>query len=154
MVLPIGETSKTQSKPVMKGYDSSFIENRIKWRAGQHNVPYANTDFWHQAPEGIRKRLPGSFDNPVFFSQASDGRVTVIGTHEVAVLDEASSPRFPLDDIIDISSPNIAEAKQKTLFNEISMMTPSGVVLWPTEDGKGCFAVWNILLMLARMSHK
>ena len=135
----------------MKGYDSSFIENRIKWRAGKHNVPYANTDYWHQAPEGIRKRLPDSFDHPVLFSKASDGRVTVIGTDEVAVLDEASSPRFPLDDIIDISSPNIAEGKQKTLFNEVSVMTPRGVVLLPTEDGKGCFAVWNVLLMLSRL---
>jgi hypothetical protein len=138
----------------MKGYDSEFIANRIKWRAKKHHVPSPSTDFWLQAPQDILRLLPARFDDPVLYSQASDGRVTVIGTEEVAVIDEASSSRLYLDDIIDISSPNIAEGKQKSLFNEISITTPHGVVILATENGKGCFAVWNILLMLSRLRIK
>lgn len=138
----------------MKGYESEFIANRITWRAKKHHVPSPGTDFWLQAPPKILQLLPARFDHPVLYSQASDGRLTVIGTEEVAVIDEASSSRLYLDDIIDISSPNIAEGKQKSLFNEISITTPHGVVILATENGKGCFAVWNILLMLSRLRTK
>lgn len=138
----------------MKGYEAEFIENRIKWRAGQHHVPYPGTDFWSQAPQRVQRLLPATFERPVLYSQSSDGRVTVIGTEEVIVLDENSSFRLYLDDIIDISSPNIAGGRQKALFNEISVSIPQGVVVLATEDGKGCFAVWSILLMLSRLRHK
>jgi hypothetical protein len=135
----------------MKGYDSEFIANRIKWRAKKHHIPTPSTDFWLQAPQKVRELLPARFDHPVLYSDANDGRVTVIGTEEVAVISETFSSRLYLDDIIAISSPNISEGKQKSLFNELSITTPNGVVILATENGDGCFAVWNILLMLSRL---
>jgi hypothetical protein len=138
----------------MKGYDPDFIENRIKWRAGQHNVPYPRTNFWQHAPESIRQHLPDSFVRPVLFSQDRQGNSTVIGTEELAVIEDGTAIRVLLDDIIDLSSPNIAEGKQKSHFCQLSVKTTSGDTLLPTEDGKGCFAVWNILLMLCRLRRK
>jgi len=88
------------------------------------------------------------------FSITEGGDATIIGTEEIAIVEADTVTRFPLDDIADLSSPNIAEGKQKLGFDAVSVETSAKTYRLPTEKGKACFAVWNILLMLSRMQRR
>jgi len=135
----------------VKGYAPKFIQSRIEWRAGQHGLPYERTDYWGNAPDNLRSRLPSSFERPVVFSMAEGGDATIIGTDEVAIVDRDGVSRFSLDNITELSSPNIAERKQKVDFDAVSVKASANTYRLPAEKGKACFAVWNILLTLSRM---
>ena len=88
------------------------------------------------------------------FSITEEGDATIIGTEEVAIVEADNVTRFFLDDIADLSSPNIAEGKQKLDFDAVNVETSARTYRLPTEKGKACFAVWNILLTLSRMQQR
>ena len=138
----------------MNGHSPNFIQNRIEWRADQHGLPYECTNFWGDAPDSLRSRLPSSFERPIVFSITEEGDATIIGTEEVAIVEADNVTRFFLDDIADLSSPNIAEGKQKLDFDAVNVETSARTYRLPTEKGKACFAVWNILLTLSRMQRR
>lgn len=139
----------------MNGHDPTFIENRIRWRARQYGIPFENTDYWKNVPKALGSVIPGDFTHPILFSMTLTGEATVIGTAEVAIISNDILSRFNLDDITHLSgSHNIGEHKPKLQFDSICINVKDGKYRLPTEAGKPCFAVWNILLMLVRMQRK
>ena len=132
-----------------------FVRERIEWRAKKQGMPFKNTAFWGEAPSALKHVLPASFASPVVFSMSDGGEATIIGTDEVFVASKQGGVRVQLDQIKSVTSPCIRQGKQKLDCDALELILAGGSKhRLPTEKGEACFAFWNILLMLARMSGK
>jgi hypothetical protein len=129
-----------------------FVRQRIQWCAKKHGVPFKNTGFWDEVPAALGQTVPTTLLSPVVFSMCDSGEATVIGVNEVFVLLKSGTQRVCLDDLVGVTSPCLRQSKRKSEFDAIELESTSGQRLrLPTERGRGCFALWNILLMLIRM---
>ncbi len=139
----------------MKGRTPEFVRQRIQWCAKKHGIPFQNTGLWDEAPAALGQTVPSTLLSPVIFSMSESGEATVIGVDEVFVFSKSGTQRLRLDDLVGVSSPCLRQSKKKSEFGTIELESTSGrQVRLPTERGRGCFALWNILLMLVRMTRK
>ncbi|MBK1814741.1 hypothetical protein JIN84_03895 [Luteolibacter yonseiensis] len=136
----------------MHGHSPDFIIGRIRWRAAKHGLPTSRTGFWEDSPDWLQADFPANFVNPVLYSVSDCGEMaTVIGTEEIMTPGYDDGVRIAIDEMDRISSPCIG-TKRKVDFDALAVVTKDLVEhLLPVESGKGCFAVWNILLTLGRM---
>jgi hypothetical protein len=139
----------------MKCRSPEFVRQRIKWCAKKHGMPFKNTGFWSDSPAALRQAVPTTFLSPVVFSMSDNGEATVIGVDEVLAVLRSGIQRVRLDDLVGVTSSCVRQRKRKLEFDNIELEKTSGQLLrLPTETGRSCFAVGNILLMLIRMSRK
>ncbi len=139
----------------MKSRAPEFVRQRIEWCAKKHGMPFKNTGLWSEAPAALRQSVPATLLSPVVFSMADNGEATVIGVDEVFVVLKSGTQKLCLDELVGVTSPCLRERKKKSEFDAIELESTSGQRLrLPTDTGSGCFALWNILLMLIRMVRK
>jgi hypothetical protein len=118
-------------------------------------MPFKNTGFWNEAPAALGQTVSTTLLSPVVFSMSDSGEATVIGVDEVLVVLKSGTQRVCLDNLLGVTSPCLGQRKEKSEFDTIELESRSGQRLrLPTERGRGCFALWNILLMLIRMTRK
>ena len=104
--------------PSVNGHSPEFVEDRIRRRAGQHNLPSVRTGFWEDAPAALKEALPADFVNPVLYSIPDcGGMATVLGANEIAAGDGTGLVRIVLDEIAEISFPCTAEQKKRDAFD-------------------------------------
>jgi hypothetical protein len=139
----------------MKSRAPEFVRERIEWRAKKQGMPFKNTGFWSEAPSALKQVLPASITSPVVFTMSDRGEATIIGTDEVFVISRQGDVRIQLDQVEEVTSPCVRQGKQKLECDVLEVQVAGGSRHHlPTEKGEACFAFWNILLMLARMSGK
>lgn len=115
-------------------------------------MPFKNTEFWSEAPSGLKQVLPASVIAPVVFTMSDFGEATVIGVDEVFVISKRGNIRIQIDQIEAVTSPCLQQGKTKLEFDVLELLLADGSRHHlPTEKGKACFAFWNIMRMLARM---
>lgn len=136
----------------MKHSNPVFVRERIRSRAKKHKLPYPNTGFWDGAPSALKQSLPSGFTEPVVFSMSQAGGATVIGVDEICAISERGTERLKIHQLRDVTSPCIQEHKPKAEFDAVEVVTLNKTYRLPTEKGSGCFAIWNIILMLTRMN--
>ena len=143
-------------KKGMQGHDPQFIRGRIEWRAGKHQFPYSNSDYWAKAPIEIADLLPHAFLDPVVFSASSTDKFTVIGVDEVFTYRSGQAETFEIDAIKAIRPcPAISTPSHKKHLSGLEIELERGrLVLLRCEEGSPCFAMWNILLTLVGMKRR
>lgn len=129
----------------------SFIENRIRWRAGQYGLPKQNTDFWENINIKPQIILPHIVGKPVLVSVGESGFV-VVCTQGVVVTNRGIESSFTYDvveQIRDLKKPN---EKKEALSTLVVLLTNGKQIQLSVEPGGAAFGIWNILIMLMRMS--
>jgi len=130
----------------------SFIEDRIRWRAGIGGLPNENTYFWEagEKPEVI---LPKEIGKPVLVSVASKNELIVICTRGAAVKNPEEESCFLYSNIAEVQDKKVYrdEKKEELRRIEVHFVDGGNVSISPEPFGPA-FSIWNILLMLQRMS--
>ncbi len=132
--------------------NESFIEDRIRWRAGQHGIPKASTYYW-EADKGPQILFPEKIGKPVLVSSSGESEFIVICTRGAAVkngVEETSFLYSAVDEILDVKLK--ADEKKEDLAKLVVMLEGGGKVYVSPERGSPAFCIWNILIMLQRIS--
>ena len=131
----------------------SFIEDRIRWRAGLHGLPKQNTYFWENGKKTPQIVLPVRIGKPVLVSAANDLEFIVLCTRGAAVKNYGVESSFLYDEIDEVRDVPMAHGEEKADLTKLVIKLINGdeVPVSPEPFGPA-FSVWNILIMLQRMS--
>lgn len=131
----------------------SFIENRIRWRADQHGIPKPNTYFWETDRKKPEVDLSKELGSPILVSESDGDDCVILCTLGAVVSDKGSISSFTYDEIDEIRDSKVKQdEKKEELSRLVVSLKGGGKVQVPTETGSAAFGIWNILIMLMRMS--
>jgi len=145
----------------------SFIENRIKWKASQYNLPNERVFLF----EGLDKQKRAQYMRQI--SREKTGKIvllftdsednwTAVGTKMIIGYDGERMNSISLDEIQRSTSKSFYELKfmvpksqkriQKELECELLIIDKRGnKKVFITDKGSDFFALFNIVLMLSRL---
>lgn len=149
---------------------AEFIEDRIKWRAAQCNLPNKSVFFFENlSAEAKTKYL-------TYFNEENSGKIiliftdsksnwTVLGTKKIIGFDGTKLNSANLDSIQDLGSKKwnehflkaeAGQTKPKKINkqNECEFLVTDfdgKETVFITEKGSDFFSLWNIVLMITRL---
>ncbi len=132
----------------------TFLEERIRWRAGLHELKASSTMYWEDAPENYREKLPKELGNAVVLSFEDPDNFTIVCTRGVLGKNEGEDRTFLHSQIRDISGPKLTTKelpKSEANYFSVDLVSTVSVTV-KAEKGSPLFMVWNVVLMLHRMS--
>ena len=131
----------------------SFMEERIRWRAKIHKFPSKNTLFWEDCPGELKPKVPVTLGRPVLLSSKDTENFVLVCTRGTLVMTNGKTEDFLFSDISSVTCPPMENEEKKEDLNQLLFKLKNGteVTIYP-EPNKATFSVWNILLMLERMS--
>ena len=133
--------------------NESFIENRIRWRANQYGLPKKNTYFWKESRNKPDINLPNDIGNPVLVSESDGLGFIILCTFGAVVSHNGFITSFKYQEIDEVRDSKINPDEKKEDLSRLVVWLKNGNELQvPAETGSPAFGVWNILLMLMRMS--
>lgn len=143
-----------------------FIMSRLLWKAGRYDLPTSSSYYFKDISENIQTYLTTHIDKetsgiPVLFFTKPTKEWTLICTREVICNDNQTIFRLNLADIksfkptmfehmtgrIDPKAHKKAEWHLVTVFDK-----QDNRYVLHADKGKDLFALWNILLMAARLT--
>lgn len=132
----------------------TFLGERIRWRAGLHELESSSTMFWEDAPEYYRNSLREELGNAVILSYEDRNNFTVVCTRGLFGKTKGKSQSFLHSQIRDISGPELRTKelpKSDANYFYVKLENRKNITV-KTEKGSPLFMVWNVLIMLHRMS--
>ncbi len=137
----------------MKNTDE-FLEDRIRWRAKQHGIPKQRTLFWEEVLEIPSIILSPELGDPVLFSSSGKEDFIVLCTRGAAVKNEGVDSSFIYSDIHEIRDvpPDMPRKIKAELYQLVVVLNDGNHVKISPEPHGPASSIWNILLMLQRMS--
>lgn len=130
----------------------SFIEDRIRWRASQHKIDASTTMFWEDAPSEYKEHISEELGIPVILSAENSENYTVVCTRGAYCIADANVFTFMHSQIKDFNGKLTKEPFNYENDYLIVSLENNDEVAVKTEKGETLPMVWNILLMLQRMS--
>jgi hypothetical protein len=150
-----------------------FIENRIKWRASQHNLPNKRVFLFENLKDEIKMNYSIHFNKKdtgkiVLLFTDSKQNWTALGTKMIIGFDGENVIAVELCTIEDVISKNLkeqqlqyvaGERKLKKIIKrnerELSVTDFCGCsTVFITNKGRDLFALWSILLLIMRLNKK
>ena len=147
---------------------ASFIENRIKWAASKHGLPTANSFFFEDLESNVRNKYLDrlkdyEIGNSVLLFKDENENWTIVGTDKVAWGSETELKIIPHNEIHRMQPKQLKDVKEKVKFvrdvskksdwHELSVTDNlNNETILTAQKGGDFFALWNILLMLGRLS--
>ncbi|WP_020409586.1 hypothetical protein [Hahella ganghwensis] len=131
----------------------SFIENRIRWRADQHDIPKRNTYFWEADRDKPNIEFSKDIGRPILVSESDAPGCIVLCTRGAVVSYKGSITAFKYSEIDEIHDSTVKPDEKKEDLSRLIVSLKGGEkVRAPAETGGPAFCVWNILIMLMRMN--
>lgn len=148
-----------------------FIENRIKWRGSQHNLPNKTVFLFEKLDLEVKKKYSIHFNKNdsgkiIFLFTDYKGNWTAIGTKMIIGFDGTKLSSIKLSSIKNVISKNLKEHRnqvesgatklkkiEKENERELSITDFTGnETIFITKKGNDFFSLWNITLMLTRLN--
>jgi hypothetical protein len=136
----------------MKKTDS-FLEERIRWKAKSHNFPTEKTIYWEDRPNEFKAEISSDLGTPVLLSIKNETNYIVICTRGSLVLTESISKEVLYSEVESIKDYPLEPDEEKVDLKCVlfKLNDETEVPFYP-EPFEAAFSVWNILIMLKRMS--
>lgn len=148
----------------------TYLEERIKWRAGQQNLPTACALYFDQLSQDDKQKYEGLIREchigiPVILFVAKSNKWTIVGTQKVAAGEDNNVQAMSYSEIKihtvgddpfkEFSgSDDEPEKEFKKLEQDHLLMKDKSdkVVKLYTATGSDVYVLFNIIIMLERMS--
>lgn len=150
-----------------------FIEDRIKWRASQHNLPNKSVLLFENLSIETKTRYLAHFNEEesgkiILLFTDSKNNWTALGTEMIIGYDGIKINSVKLDSIEDADSKNrkeyflraeAGETKLKKIKkrNEYELLVTDfdgKETVFITKKGSDLFSLWNIMLMIIQLNKK
>lgn len=150
-----------------------FIEDRIKWRASQHNLPNKNVLLFENLSTETKTKYLTHFNEEesgkiILLFTDSKNNWTALGTKKIIGFDGTKFNAVKLDSIEDVDSKNRKEYFEKaeaseTKLKKIKKRNESELLItqfneketiFITKKGSDLFSLWNIMIMITRLNRK
>jgi len=138
----------------------SFIEQRIIWNAGRHNLPAGNCFEFDQLissdPSHLSIIESNHLGKPILAFLHDKDNWSVLGTKGISGRLEKDYRAVEYAEILDLNGFEPLRLKQteKKNLSILKVKTIKSEIEFKTKEGGEFFAFWNIALMLFRMSSK
>lgn len=145
-----------------------FIANRLVWKASSHSLPTKFSFYYKDISLNTQLYVNSLIDiensgQPVLFFTKPTGEWTLICTREVICNNNETLVRINISDIESFKPPFFDKLKEgkhinpeeikKSELDELKVITRSGnSFVLHANKGSDLFALWNILLMAARLT--
>jgi len=148
-----------------------FIENRIKWRASQHNLPNKSVLLFENLTAEAKARYLTHFNENIsgkiiLLFKDSKHNWTALGTKMIIGYDGTQFNSVTLSSIEDVDSKNRKELFSKAETGETKLRKikkrnerellvtdfDGKETVFITKKGSDFFSLWNILLMITRLN--
>lgn len=148
-----------------------FIEDRIKWRASQHNLPNKTAFLFENLTDEVKMKYLNHFDEKdsgkiILLFTDSNNNWTALGTKRIIGYDGTKFNSVKLDAIEDVNSKNrkeyfekaeAGETKLKKIkkHNERELLVTEfdgKETIFITKKGNDLFSLWNIMIMITRLN--
>ncbi|RZS91865.1 hypothetical protein [Aquimarina brevivitae] len=148
-----------------------FIEDRIKWRASQHNLPNKNTFLFENLTDEVKMKYLNHFDEKdsgkiILLFTDSKNNWTALGTKRIIGYDGTKLNSVKLDSIEDVDSKNRKEYFEKAEAGETKLKKikkrnerellvtefDGKETIFITKKGSDLFSLWNIMIMITRLN--
>ncbi|WP_299680610.1 hypothetical protein [uncultured Tenacibaculum sp.] len=148
-----------------------FIEDRIKWRASQHNLPNKNAFLFENLTDEVKMKYLNHFDEKdsgkiILLFTDSKNNWTALGTKRIIGYDGTKLNSVKLDAIEDVDSKNRKEYFEKaeageTKLKKINKRNERELLVtefdgketvFITKKGSDLFSLWNIMIMITRLN--
>jgi hypothetical protein len=145
-----------------------FILNRLRWKARKYNLPTENSIFFNDLSSSVQaylnslRNITASGIPGLFFTKPTK-EWTLVCTKQIICYDNNNIISINLSDIDKISSTvfdpaikipwsELSKMKTKSEWDTIKVTTNNGFFyVLHANKGSDLFALWNILLMMARL---
>ncbi|MFD2561841.1 hypothetical protein [Aquimarina rubra] len=148
-----------------------FIEDRIKWRASQHNLPNKNVFLFENLTDEVKMKYLNHFDEKdsgkiILLFTDSKNNWTALGTKRIIGYDGTKLHSVKLDAIEDVDSKNRKEYFEKAEAGETKLKKikkrnerellvtefDGKETIFITKKGSDLFSLWNIMIMITRLN--
>lgn len=147
-----------------------YLQERIKWRAGQHKLPTANAFYLDQLSQDQQQKYKDLLREyqigiPVLLFVGKSNKWTIVGTQKVAGGDDNSVECMsyseieihtvgddPFNQFSDSDGRRKKEFKKMKQDHLLMKDTSNKVVKLYTTIGLDVYTLFNIIIMLERMS--
>jgi len=130
-----------------------FIEDRIRWRAKQGNLPSSSTFYWEDSPVEYKNIRFQNLGIPVVISINDVNNLLIVCTKGIFIKSDGRTSYVQYTDISDIESPPLKKNEKKSELSYLKLVLKNNdVCALKAEEGAAFFSIWNILLMLIRMN--
>ena len=135
--------------------DDDFITDRILWRASKHGLPAHETFRFSEAPTPLQSvveqcSLALPVGNRVLIFGTSPLRWTLLGTRSAISVFDNGTQTCVYSETEEFSACQPLVTKHEMEFLQVTMRDSTLVKLWG-PPGRQFFAMWNIVLGLARL---
>lgn len=136
--------------------DDAFIAQRIRWRASQHGLPSDDTFAFGEHPANLAAAIKDAcsdheVQNPVLVFGRQLDRWTILGTRKLLSRYENNVSACEYSQITELGHAERLEDKATLQLIRVKLVDGREVRAWG-PPGAQFFAMWNIVLMLSRMS--
>lgn len=144
-----------------------FIANRLIWKAKNYNLPTSSSFFYNDLSSDVQQDLSSYFDNsasgqPVLFFTKPSNEWTLVCTRQIICNDNKQVFRINFDNIdkfkptlfYNVSKIQLADIKAnpKPEWHQVTVVDKqNNSFILHADKGSDLFALWNILLMAARL---
>ncbi|MGY3795835.1 hypothetical protein [Aquimarina sp. 433] len=148
-----------------------FIEDRIKWRASQHNLPNKTVFLFENLTDEVKMKYLNHFDEKdsgkiILLFTDSKNNWTALGTKRIIGYDGTKLNSVKLDAIEDVDSKNRKEYFEKAETGETKLKKikkrnerellvtefDGKETIFITKKGSDLFSLWNIMIMIMRLN--
>ncbi|MBV1910612.1 MAG: hypothetical protein KUG78_15020 [Kangiellaceae bacterium] len=135
-----------------------FVEQRIMWAAGRHNLPTSNSfpiqDIDETACAGFELTKLKCLGKPIYLFFEDENNWSVLGTRGITGLNDSTYSSVRYDEIKDLEGFDELKVggKRKEDLKELKVLTSQKETVFKSKSGGDFFALWNICLMLQRIS--
>jgi len=148
-----------------------FIEDRIKWRASQHNLPNKTVFLFENLTDEVKMKYLNHFDEKdsgkiILLFTDSKNNWTALGTKRIIGYDGTKLNSVKLDAIEDVDSKNRKEYFEKAEAGETKLKKikkrnerellvtefDGKETIFITKKGSDLFSLWNIIIMITRLN--
>ncbi|EAQ40476.1 hypothetical protein MED134_06964 [Dokdonia sp. MED134] len=148
-----------------------FIEDRIKWRASQHNLPNKTVFLFENLTDEVKMKYLNHFDEKdsgkiILLFTDSTNNWTALGTKRIIGYDGTKLNSVKLDAIEDVDSKNRKEYFEKAEAGETKLKKikkrnerellitefDGKETIFITKKGSDLFSLWNIMIMITRLN--
>ncbi|KAA1238757.1 MULTISPECIES: hypothetical protein [Aquimarina] len=148
-----------------------FIEDRIKWRASQHNLPNKTVFLFENLTDEVKMKYLNHFDEKdsgkiILLFTDSKNNWTALGTKRIIGYDGTKLNSVKLDAIEDVDSKNRKEYFEKAEAGETKLKKikkrnerellvtefDGKETIFITKKGSDLFSLWNIMIMITRLN--
>ncbi|MCK8521057.1 hypothetical protein M0D21_05740 [Aquimarina sp. D1M17] len=150
---------------------ADFIENRIKWRASQHNLPNSSVFLFDNLTADKKAKYLNHFNQEdygkiILLFTDSKNNWTALGTKKIIGYDGTKVNSVKLNSIQNVDSKNRKEYFEKaeageTKLKKFKKRNESELLvteidgketIFITEKGSDLFSLWNIMIMITRLN--